>query len=104
MGIGTSSSSSGASAPRANAYAVNRDASELRRSRAQGTGLSPAWPDACHLFGQIGPLGAVWLRLAWAGVILLVAVRPRPWRFRRPILAGAGPPALVTPGLTPLLP
>src|SRR5260370_38145835 len=49
MGIGTSSSSSGASAPRANAYAVNRDASELRRSRAQGTGLSPAWPDACHL-------------------------------------------------------
>src|SRR5437773_1578475 len=35
MGIGTSSSSSGASAPRANAYAVNRDASELGRSPAQ---------------------------------------------------------------------
>ena len=35
MGIGTSSSSSGASAPRANAYAVNRDASELRRSHAR---------------------------------------------------------------------
>src|SRR5436190_20095033 len=35
MGIGTSSSSSGAPAPRANAYTVNRDASELRRS--------PAW-------------------------------------------------------------
>src|SRR5260370_10005476 len=41
------------------------------------------------LFGQIGPLGAVWLRLAWAAVILLVAVRPRPWRFRRPLLAAA---------------
>src|SRR5271155_115241 len=51
MGIGTSSSSSGASAPRANAYAVNRDASELRRSpRPEGTGLSSAWPDACHLY------------------------------------------------------
>src|SRR5579859_4743419 len=52
MGIGTSSSSSGASAPHANAYTVNPDASELRRSRAEGTGLSPAWPDACHLFGM----------------------------------------------------
>ena len=30
------------------------------------------------LFGQVGPLGGVWLRLAWAGLILLVAVRPRP--------------------------
>ena len=51
MGIGTSSSSSGASAPRANAYAVNRDASELGRSPAvEGTGLSSAWPDACHLY------------------------------------------------------
>jgi len=41
------------------------------------------------LFGQLGPLGTVWLRLAWASVILLVAVRPRPWRFRRPILLAA---------------
>src|SRR5260370_25378155 len=41
------------------------------------------------LFGQIGPLGAVWLRLAWAAVILLVAVRPRPWRFPRPVPAAA---------------
>src|SRR5260370_12483091 len=52
------------------------------------------------LFGQIGPLGAVWLRLAWAGVILLVAVRPRPWRFRRPILAAAVALGGVTAGLT----
>ena len=41
------------------------------------------------LFGQLGPLGTVWLRLAWAALILLVAVRPRPWRFRRPILLAA---------------
>ena len=39
-----------------------------------------------HLIGEVGPLGAAWLRLAWAAVILLVAVRPRPWRFRRPVL------------------
>src|SRR4051794_41984777 len=38
------------------------------------------------LFGQIGPLGAVWLRLAWAAVILAVVGRPKPWRFRPPVL------------------
>jgi inner membrane transporter RhtA len=54
------------------------------------------------LFGQIGPLGAVWLRLAWAAVILLVAVRPRPWRFRRPILAAAVGLGVVTAGVTML--
>ncbi len=54
------------------------------------------------LFGQIGPLGAVWLRLAWAAVILLVAVRPRPWRFRRPILVAAVGLGVVTAGLTML--
>src|SRR5882757_6444139 len=52
MGIGTSSSSGGGHEPPArNAYAVNRDASELGRSRAQEpSGLSSAWPDACHLY------------------------------------------------------
>ena len=54
------------------------------------------------LFGQIGPLGAVWLRLAWAAVILLVAVRPRPWRFRRPILVAAVGLGVVTAGVTML--
>src|SRR6266404_1729236 len=48
MGIGTSSSSSGASAPRANAYAVNRDASELGRSRARKVPAS-AQPDPMHV-------------------------------------------------------
>ena len=28
------------------------------------------------LFDQVGPEGAAWLRLAWAGVLLLVLVRP----------------------------
>src|SRR5712691_734647 len=48
MGIGTSSSFSGASAPRANAYAVNRDASELRRSHARKAPAS-AQPDPMHV-------------------------------------------------------
>src|SRR5258707_15006500 len=50
------------------------------------------------LFGQLGPLGTVWLRLAWASVILLVAVRPRPWRFRRPVLLAALAPGGGTGG------
>jgi len=54
------------------------------------------------LFGEIGPLGTVWLRLAWAGLILLVAVRPRPWRFRRPILLATVALGVVTAGVTML--
>jgi inner membrane transporter RhtA len=52
------------------------------------------------LFGQIGPLGAVWLRLAWAAVILLAAIRPQPWRFRRPILLATVVLGAVTAGVT----
>src|SRR5690348_9024261 len=54
------------------------------------------------LFGQFGPLGTVWLRLAWAAVILVVAVRPRPWRFRRPILLATIALGTVTAGVTML--
>jgi inner membrane transporter RhtA len=54
------------------------------------------------LFGRVGPLGTVWLRLAWASVILVVAVRPRPWRFRRPILLAAIALGVVTGGVTML--
>jgi inner membrane transporter RhtA len=54
------------------------------------------------LFGQLGPLGTVWLRLGWASVILVVAVRPRPWRFRRPILLAAIALGVVTAGVTML--
>lgn len=52
------------------------------------------------LFGQVGPLGAVWLRLAWAALILLAVVRPRPWRFRRPVLLAAVALGVVTAGVT----
>ena len=54
------------------------------------------------LFGQIGPMGAVWMRLAWAAVILAVAVRPRPWRFRRPVLLATVALGTVTAGVTML--
>jgi len=54
------------------------------------------------LFAEIGPLGTVWLRLTWAAVILLVAVRPRPWRFRRPILLATVALGVVTAGVTML--
>ncbi|HEY2262265.1 MAG TPA: DUF3072 domain-containing protein [Streptosporangiaceae bacterium] len=54
------------------------------------------------LFGQIGPLGTVWLRLAWAAVILVVVVRPKPWRFRRPVLLATLALGTATAGVTML--
>ncbi len=38
---------------------------------------------AIGLIGRIGAEGAAWLRVAWAGVLLLVLVRPRPSAFTR---------------------
>ena len=55
-----------------------------------------------HLFDQVGPLGAAWLRLAWAGVILAAWVRPRPWRFPRRTLLTAIALGVVTAGVTML--
>jgi inner membrane transporter RhtA len=78
-------------------------------SRSQGGTLMTVGSMACvqlglalsvPLFGLLGPLGAVWLRLAWAAVILLIAVRPRPWRFRRPALIAAVALGVVTAGVT----
>ena len=55
-----------------------------------------------HLFGQIGPLGVVWLRLAWAAVILPMVIRPRPWRIRRQVLLAIIVLGAVTAGMTML--
>ncbi len=52
------------------------------------------------LFDRIGPEGAALLRLAWAGVLLLVLVRPRPSRFRRADLLACVALGVVTAGLT----
>lgn len=35
------------------------------------------------LIDQLGADGAAWIRLAWAGIILLIIVRPRPSAFTR---------------------
>jgi inner membrane transporter RhtA len=57
---------------------------------------------SARLFGEVGPLGAAWLRLAWAAVILLAAVRPRPWRFRRPMLLATVALGIATAAMTML--
>ena len=41
------------------------------------------------LFDEVGAEGAACLRLAWAGVLLLVLVRPRPSTFSRRAFVGA---------------
>jgi len=52
-----------------------------------------------QLFGQLGPMGVAALRLAWAGVLLPVLVRPRPRDFTRLDLLACGLLGAVTAGL-----
>jgi inner membrane transporter RhtA len=54
------------------------------------------------LLGQLGPLGIAGLRLAWAGVLLLILVRPRPRDFTGPDLLACGVLGVVTAGLVML--
>ena len=54
------------------------------------------------LFDQVGPQGAAWLRLAWAGVILLALVRPRPASFTRSSLLASVLLGVVTASVTML--
>lgn len=54
------------------------------------------------LFDRVGPEGAAWLRLAWAGVLLLVVVRPRPSSFRRSTFLACCGLGVVTAGMTML--
>src|SRR3954462_8740095 len=52
------------------------------------------------LFDDVGPEGAAALRLGWAGVILLVLVRPRPSEFSRRGLVASAVLGVVTGALT----
>jgi inner membrane transporter RhtA len=52
------------------------------------------------LIDRLGTEGTAWLRLAWAGVLLLVLVRPRPSTFGRRGLAAAVALGVVTAALT----
>jgi inner membrane transporter RhtA len=54
------------------------------------------------LFDRVGPEGAAWLRLAWAGVLLLVIARPRPSAFSRRGLVACVALGVVTAGVTML--
>lgn len=58
-----------------------------------GLGLS------VRLFAQLGPEGVAGLRTAWAGVILLVLIRPRPRQFTRRDLLACGLLGVVTAAL-----
>src|SRR5689334_22029594 len=52
------------------------------------------------LIDQAGADGVAWLRLAWAGVVLLVLVRPRLSTFTRSSLAACVALGVVTAGVT----
>lgn len=54
------------------------------------------------LIDRIGAGGAAWLRLAWAGVLLLIIVRPRPSMFSRRGFLGSVALGVVTAGVTML--
>ena len=57
---------------------------------------------SAHLLDQLGPLGIVGMRLGWAGVLLLILVRPRPRDFTGPDLLACGLLGVVTAGLMTL--
>lgn len=54
------------------------------------------------LFDRVGPEGAAWLRLAWAGVLLVALVRPRPSSFRRKTFVACVALGVATAGMTML--
>jgi inner membrane transporter RhtA len=54
------------------------------------------------LIDQVGAEGAAWLRLVWAGVLMLVIVRPRPSTFSREALRTGIALGVVTAGVTML--
>src|SRR3984893_1822398 len=54
---------------------------------------------SAHLLDQLGPLGIAGLRLAFAGVLLLILVRPRPRDFTGQDLLACGVLGVVTAGL-----
>lgn len=52
------------------------------------------------LIDEIGAVGTAWLRLSWAGLLLLVLLRPRPSMFDRRTLLAAVALGVATGGLT----
>jgi inner membrane transporter RhtA len=54
------------------------------------------------LFGEIGPFGVAWLRLGFAGLLLIVLVRPGPSAFTRSSLLSSVGLGVATAGVTML--
>ena len=54
------------------------------------------------LFDELGPEGAAWIRLAWAGVLMLLIGRPRRSMFTRSSFLACVALGLVTAGVTML--
>ncbi|RDI32663.1 inner membrane transporter RhtA [Rhodococcus sp. AG1013] len=54
------------------------------------------------LIDQVGVAGAAWLRLAWAGLLLVAIVRPRPEQFTRRAFRSAAALGVATAGMTML--
>lgn len=54
------------------------------------------------LVDHVGAVGAAWLRLAWAGLLLVAIVRPRPAQFTRRACRSAAALGVVTAGMTML--
>ncbi|MBJ7358755.1 EamA family transporter [Nocardioides sp.] len=54
------------------------------------------------LIDQVGAEGAAWLRLFWAGVLMVLVVRPRPAQFSRTALRYGIALGVVTAGVTML--
>ncbi|KAB2339851.1 EamA family transporter [Actinomadura rudentiformis] len=52
------------------------------------------------LIDQLGAEGVAWLRLAWAGILLLIIVRPRPSAFSRADLLACTALGVATGGMT----
>ncbi|SHU82907.1 putative permease, DMT superfamily [Mycobacteroides abscessus subsp. abscessus] len=55
---------------------------------------------AVKLMDGIGPAGVAWLRLAWAGVLMLLFVRPRPASFTRSAFLSCVLLGITTAGFT----
>ncbi len=53
-----------------------------------------------HLFNTVGPAGAAWLRLGWAGILMLAIVRPRLRTFSPTAIRTAIALGVVTAGVT----
>src|SRR5690349_16382701 len=55
---------------------------------------------AVELIDDLGAAGVAWLRLAWAGLLLLAVVRPRPTHFTRSSFLACVLLGVVTAGVT----